>query len=89
VGTIKNRRRKTKWDRTETEMQGARDQTVHLLERISGVENAIVRLHGVRCSCGGKEVVDVIGTRFDGDYRFGETRCFYCHRLLKAYGVTV
>jgi len=105
VGTIKNRRRKTKWDRTETEIQGSRDRTNHLLDRVSAIENAIVRLHGVRCPCGSRETIMCTGGSLSGDgskvinsittstgthdvdHIFGEIRCFYCHRLLEAYGV--
>ena len=91
---IKNRRRKTKWDRTETELQGARDRTDHLLDRVSAIEHAIVRLHGVRCPCGSVEVVKYVDSGWDLpldppsiSYTHGQVRCFYCHRLLEAYGV--
>jgi len=99
MGTIKNRRRKTEWDRTQTEIQGARDRSDHLLDRISDIEHAIVRLHKMRCGCGSRETVStvgrtevVVGTEIGQSYgikhyRFGEIRCFYCHRLLEAYGV--
>lgn len=99
MGTIKNRRRKTKWDKTENELQGTRDRTDHLLERISGIEDAIVRLHGAKCPCGSREVVNKIdminvltgkeiGQSYGIEYyKWGEARCFYCHTLLEAYGV--
>ncbi len=94
MGIIKNRRRKTKWDRNETELQGARDRSDHLLDRVSAIENTIVRLHGARCPCGGREVVNSVGAfggpvfaQRPGGYYAGEVRCFYCRRLLEAYGV--
>ena len=86
MGTIKNRRRATKWNRTQTEMQGTRDRTDHLLDRVSAIEHAIVRLHKVRCSCGSRETVNRLEGTY-GAYVSGEMRCFYCHRLLEAYGV--
>ena len=96
MGTIKNRRRQTKWDKTQADMQGAPDRSDHLLDRVSAIEHAIVRLHGVRCDCGSREAVNEHGrletynppqvSGLKTVYMFGEIRCFYCHRLLEAYG---
>ena len=92
MGTIKNARRKTKWDRTQAEMQGTREYSKHLLERMTIIENAINWMLRPKCECGSREVVntgikeDFIGAEHR-DYYCGEIRCFYCHRLLEAYGV--
>ncbi len=56
-------------------------------------------MHKVRCECGSREVVNQIGRVFSGyyiyeyrpsekaDYTFAEIRCFYCRKLIEAYGV--
>ena len=99
MGTIKNARRKTKWDRTQADLQGSRDYSKHLLERITIIENAINWMLKPKCDCGSREVMNtgsivqiVTGTEINqsygiADYTFGEIRCFHCHRLLEAYGV--
>lgn len=86
MGITKNLRRKTKWDRTQADLQGSRDYSKHLLERITIIENAINWMLRPKCECGSSETVTrLIGTY--GDFVHGEIRCFYCHRLLESYGV--
>ena len=94
--TSRNRQRKSRVDRLE---QGTRGRTDHLLDRVSAIENAIVRLHRARCPCGSNQTVNQVGdietvtgkeigqSYGIGHYTHGEIRCFYCHRLLEAYGV--
>jgi len=88
MGTIKNARRKTKWDKTQADLQGSRDYSKHLLERITIIENAINWMLKPRCECGSREIAKHVGHSLGIPwYKFGEIRCFYCHRLLEAYGV--
>lgn len=86
MGTVKNVRRKTKWDKIQADLQGSREYSKHLLERITIIENAINWMLRSKCGCGSGEIASrVAGSR--GDYVHGEIRCFYCHRLLEAYGM--
>ena len=86
----RNRQRKSRVDRLE---QGTQARTDHLLDRVSAIENTTVRLHGARCPCGSVEVVSTAYfpipafQDLPNAYRAGEIRCFYCHKLLEAYGV--
>ncbi len=92
MGTIKNTRRKTKWDKTQADLQGTRDYSKHLLERITAIEDAINWMFRPKCPCGSRETSNARGVSpwkegITPDYAFGEIRCFYCHRLLEAHGV--
>ena len=88
---LRNRQRKSRVDRLE---QGTAARTEHLLERVSAIENTIVRLHKAKCSCGSVETVATIDLPIPAfrdlpnSYSAAEIRCFYCHRLLEAYGRT-
>ena len=85
MGTIKNARRKTKWDKTQADLQGTREYSKHLLERITIIENAINWMLRTKCECGSREVVHTAMRK--GDYLHAEIRCFYCLKVLEAYGV--
>jgi len=88
MGTIKNARRKTKWDKIQADLQDTREYSKHLLERITIIENAINWMLRPRCLCGSREVTRNLGVNSDltSTYKSAEIRCFYCHRLLEAYG---
>jgi len=83
MSTTKNARRKTKWDKTQADLQGSREYSKHLLERITVIENAINWMLRPKCPCGSREVIH----EHEEYWKYGgEIRCFYCHRLLEAYG---
>jgi len=93
VGTLKSFHKRSRAEKFEYRTEA---RTEHLLERISRIENLIYQLHKAKCPCGSTETVNTgedYWILFDRalypkrEYHWGEMRCFYCHKLLEAYGV--
>jgi len=82
MGAAKSFHKRSRAEKFEYRTEARGD---HLLERISRIEDTIWKLHRPRCPCGSQETlnrVQLVGN----NYAYTEMRCFYCFRILEAYG---